>query len=56
MTKKFVFLLLFIGTFLGGYIPTLWGESAFSIASVFWSAIGGFLGIYAGYILGQKWD
>jgi hypothetical protein len=56
MTKKFVFLFLVIGSFIGGYIPALWGDSAFSMASVLCSALGGFAGIYLGFKLGQRFD
>lgn len=56
MAKKFIFLFLVIGSFVGGYFPLLWGESAFSMTSVLFSAIGGFLGIYIGFKLGQQFD
>lgn len=56
MTKKLIFLCLFLGSALGGYLPVLWGGSTFSPASVLWSAAGGLLGIYIGYTLGQKWE
>jgi hypothetical protein len=49
MDRKIIFLFMFIGGFLGGYVPLLWGGSAFSFSSVFWSGIGGFVGIYIGY-------
>ena len=56
MTKKLIFLFLFLGSIIGGYIPLLWGDSAFSLASVFLSTVGGFFGIYIGYTLGQRWE
>jgi len=56
MTKKLVFLFLFIGSALGGYLPLLWGGSVLSLSSVLWSAAGGLLGIYIGYTLGQRLD
>lgn len=42
-----------IGSTLGGIVPTLWNAEMFSLSSVFLSAIGGFLGIWLGYRLGQ---
>lgn len=56
MTKKLIFIFLFIGMTIGSYVPLLWGESVFSIASVLWSGIGGFAGIYCGYLIGRKID
>ena len=42
-----------IGGVVGGYIPMLWGDSGFSLASVFFSGVGGFVGIWLGYKLGN---
>ena len=56
MTKKLIFLFLFIGSVLGGYIPVLWGSETLSLASVLWSTVGGFFGIYIGYTLGRRWE
>ena len=50
--KKLIMLGMIIGSIAGGYIPLLWGDSAFSMASILFSAIGGFLGIWAGYKIG----
>ena len=44
--NKLIWFGVFVGGALGGYIPALWGDSVFSIASIFGSAIGGFLGIW----------
>ena len=40
---------MFIGSTIGGMIPSLWSAGMFSVSGVFLTAIGGFLGIYAGY-------
>ncbi len=56
MTKKLIFLFLFLGSILGSYLPLLWGDSAFSPASIVWSALGSFAGISLGYTLGKRWD
>ncbi|QQR77243.1 MAG: hypothetical protein IPJ67_03800 [Candidatus Moraniibacteriota bacterium] len=54
MTKKLIFFFLIVGSSVGGYVPVLWGGSVFSIASIFWSMIGGFVGIYVGFVIGRK--
>lgn len=43
-----------IGTFVGAYVPLLWGDSSFSMSSVIFSAIGGVGGIWLGYKLGRS--
>lgn len=36
-----------IGSFIGGLIPFLWGNgNGFSFASIIWSSIGGFIGLW----------
>ena len=42
-----------VGTTLGGCVTILWGGSTFSMSSIILAAVGGFLGIYAGYKLSQ---
>jgi len=42
-----------IGSFIGGYIPLLWGSSIFSFSSVLFGAIGAGLGVYAGFKLSE---
>jgi outer membrane lipoprotein SlyB len=37
-----------VGSTLGGMLPSLWGGSGFSTASILLSTAGGFLGIYLG--------
>lgn len=44
-----IWLGLFVGSTVGGFIPLLWGGSALSLSSVFFSAAGGVLGIWLGY-------
>lgn len=48
-SKGLVMLGLLIGSTVGGYLPTLFGASAFSLWSVFGSAVGGALGVYFFY-------
>ena len=52
--NKFIFLCLFIGSTIGGYIPLLWGDNFLSMTSVLFSGVGGLAGIYIGYSLQQK--
>lgn len=40
---------LAIGSTLGGMVPLLWGDSAFSMMSILLSAVGGAIGIWVGY-------
>ena len=42
---------LIVGSVIGSYIPTLWGDSFFSYSSVLWSAIGSIIGIFIAYKL-----
>jgi hypothetical protein len=50
---KLVWLFLAIGSTVGGFIPSLWDSGLFSISGVIGSAVGGFLGIYLGWKLGE---
>lgn len=47
--KKFIMLGMFIGSGIGSYVPLLWGGSVFSLSSILFGALGGFLGIWAAY-------
>ncbi len=38
-----------IGTTAGSCVPLLWNASFLSLWSIFFTAIGGFVGIYIGY-------
>jgi hypothetical protein len=49
MAKKWIMLGMFVGSFAGSYVPVLWGDSAFSLSSLFFGAVGGLIGIWAGY-------
>jgi hypothetical protein len=54
MTKKFIWIGLFVGSTIGNMIPLLWGGDALSISGFFLAAVGGLAGIWAGYRLGQS--
>lgn len=49
--KTIIYLGLFIGSTIGGFIPMLWGGSLFSVSAVLLSGAGGIAGIVAGYKL-----
>lgn len=48
-SKALVFAGMLIGSTIGGFVPELWGASAFSLWSIIFSAVGGILGIWAAY-------
>jgi uncharacterized membrane protein YeaQ/YmgE (transglycosylase-associated protein family) len=52
-TKAWVTVCVLIGSIIGGYLPVLWGYSAFSMTSLITSAIGGIVGIWIGLKLGN---
>lgn len=49
MNKKVIMLGMFFGSAIGGYIPTFFGISAFSMTSIIYGAVGGILGIWLSY-------
>lgn len=52
-SKVLIYLFLSIGALVGGWVPTLFGASALGGWSVLGGLIGGGLGIWAGFKLGQ---
>jgi hypothetical protein len=50
-SKSLIWIFMTIGSVAGAYAPLLWGDSALSLSSVILSAVGGGLGIWAGYKL-----
>jgi dipeptide/tripeptide permease len=53
-SKTMIYTGLFIGSTIGGFIPTLWGDSAFSISAVLLSAVGGIAGIVVGFKISSE--
>ena len=49
--KSMIMLGMIIGSFVGGYMPTLLGADAFSMTSLLGSVVGGILGIWLAYML-----
>lgn len=45
---------MFVGSAIGGFLPTLWGDNSFfSFSGVVLTAVGGMAGIYIGFKLGR---
>lgn len=53
-SKSLIWFGLFIGSTVGGFLPTLWGASFFSLSSVILSGIGGFIGIWIGFKIAKS--
>ncbi len=49
--KTLIFIFMFIGSIIGGYIPVLFGDDYFSFISIITSAVGSLIGIYIGFKL-----
>jgi hypothetical protein len=50
-SKALIWIGMFVGSAVGGYIPSLWGDGFFTFSSVILTTVGGLLGIWAGYKL-----
>lgn len=53
-SKSLIWMGLIIGSTIGGFLPTLWGASFFSLSSFILSVIGGFMGIWIGFKIGKS--
>lgn len=49
--KKLIWVGMFVGSIIGGYIPVLFGASLFSFSSLIGNGLGSIVGIIAGYKL-----
>lgn len=47
--KQMVWLGAFVGSIIGGYIPSLWGAGVFSFSSLIFSTLGAAAGIIIAY-------
>lgn len=47
--KKLIWGGFFIGSTIGGMLPTIWGDDMLSISGFLLSLLGGIVGIWAGY-------
>lgn len=52
--KPLVILGMVVGSAVGGFIPSLWGEGSFSLTSVLMSGVGGMIGIWLGWKIAQQ--
>jgi len=52
-TKRLIWIGSIVGSFVGGLIPGLWHASMFSMWGLVLSTIGGIVGIWAGWRIGQ---
>jgi len=52
-SKSLIWIVMFVGSSIGGTIPLLWGDNFLSITSVLLTAIGGILGIWLGWKISQ---
>jgi hypothetical protein len=52
-SKRLIWAGMIVGSSVGSFLPMLWGDSFVSMTSVILTALGGFVGIYLGYKLGQ---
>lgn len=52
-TKTLVTIGMIVGSIIGGYLPMLFGISAFSYTAVLTSGIGSIIGIWIGYKIGE---
>lgn len=52
--KSLIWIGVFVGTTVGGFIPTLWGAGMLSFSSIMWSTVGGLAGIYLGFKLSKS--
>jgi hypothetical protein len=53
--KSIVLLGMLVGSTIGGLVPILWGAEILSFSSILGNLIGGFLGIWGGYKIGQRY-
>ena len=44
---------MLVGSAIGGALPMLWGDSAFSFSSILLSGVGAIAGLYIGFKMGQ---
>jgi len=53
MERKLIWLGLFVGATAGNFVPLLWGGSALSMSGLLFLFVGGMLGIWAGFKVGN---
>jgi hypothetical protein len=51
--KTLIWIGLSVGSIAGAYVPALWGADLLSFSSIALSGVGGILGIWLGFRLGE---
>ena len=54
MTKKLIWIGMFVGSTIGNMVPMLWGGDMMSVSGILFSLVGGLAGIWVGYRWGQS--
>lgn len=54
-SKKLIYLGMLVGSVIGGFVPSLWGDSYLSFSSIIFTAIGGGFGIWVGFKLSRMY-
>ena len=49
MRRQLIWFGMFVGSAIGGLIPSLWGADTFSFSGVIMTAVGGVIGIWLGF-------
>ncbi|HEY8704925.1 MAG TPA: hypothetical protein VIL98_09240 [Gaiellaceae bacterium] len=47
MNRKVLWMCMAVGSTVGGYLPTFFGQGSFSLASIVGSCLGGVAGVFA---------
>jgi hypothetical protein len=47
VNKKVLWMCMAVGSTVGGYLPTFFGQSSFGLISIFGSLVGGVAGVFA---------
>jgi hypothetical protein len=53
MGRGLIGICVLVGSFVGAYVPVLWGASSFGVTSLVFSAAGGVVGVWAGVRLSE---
>lgn len=53
MGRGLIGMCMLVGSVIGGYVPVLWGSSAFSVTSLVFSAVGAAVGVWFGVRLSE---
>ena len=56
MDRRVIGLCVLVGSTLGGFVPEVWGASAFGLVAVLGGALGALVGVWAGRRIGALID